>query len=140
MGKYGLTLLPWILVLTISGCDDANPPYDVVVRNALIKVDYADGISSAEAKAIANAYLVIHGAYENRPGYARMSDGGGVWLGRVYMTKSMSMPVDANLPPVVVDKKSGTVSWKYGPKLAKIDLKVLDEAHAKHIAARAYKK
>ena len=117
-----------IIVLTVLSLSCSSPysSHTQKVKTALDKVDYQDGINNTEAKAIADAYLIHHGTYKGRPSYARITDGEGVWLGEVLVIKSLASPVSADLPPVIVDKKSGAVRWQYGPDVEKINLEDTD--------------
>ncbi|MFV2054892.1 MAG: hypothetical protein ACC707_00430 [Thiohalomonadales bacterium] len=89
-------------------------------------INYTDGISQKEASSIANAYLYLHGRYKGRALMARVSADDTAWLGKVYALKSAASPINVDLPPVVVSKLSGEVSWQYGPTLKRIDLEELD--------------
>ena len=116
------------LLFSIS-CASCTSPYSShmdKVRYALDKVNYKDGISKTEAKAIADAYLIRYGAYKGRASYAKVSEGDGEWLGKVIVVKSLATPVDADLPPVIVDKNSGAVRWQHGPSVTRISLDDID--------------
>ena len=114
-----------LLVLLVS-CSSPFSSHTDKVKFALDKVDYKDGIAKAEAKAIADAYLIRYGSYKGRPSYSRISEAEDVWMGEVFVVKSLASPVNIALPPVIVDKKSGAVSWKYGPTVKKISLDGID--------------
>lgn len=92
------------------------------MKSALYKTNYEDGITKKEAKAIADAYLIQHGTYKGRTSYSRISESDERWLGEVIVVKSLASPIKADLPPVIVDKKTGSVSWEYGPAVAKVSL------------------
>lgn len=137
MGKTGSPFRPlpvkaavWVLLVTATlvGCESSFQPHDARVKMAMAKIDYADGISEQEAGAIADAYLLLHGRYKDRAMFARIADGGEVWRGKVYASKSLASPVDADLPLIMVDKKSGKITWSFGPTLERIDLEALDKA------------
>jgi len=118
MHKFLICLIAGLLV----ACDSPYSSYYDKVKSALEQVDYDDGISETEAKAIADAYLFHYGKYKGRATYARIFDGEDQWLGQVIVVKSLATPVIVDLPPVVVDKKRGRVSWTLGPVVERIEL------------------
>ncbi len=124
----GAAVWALLAVVVLSGCESSYQSHDARVKMAMAKIDYADGISEQEAGAIADAYLLLHGRYKDRAMFARIADAGEAWTGKVYASKSLASPVDADLPLIVVDKKSGKISWPFGPTLERIDLEVLDKA------------
>ena len=121
--KHALTILLTELLLC---CSSPYSSHGDKVKTALDMVVYKDGISKTEAKAIADAYLIHYGSYKGRPSYARITEGDDVWIGEVLVIKSLATPVNADLPPVMVDKKSGAVRWQYGPEVERIDLDDID--------------
>ncbi|WP_455209656.1 hypothetical protein [Kaarinaea lacus] len=123
-------LIGVVAVLLVS-CGSPYSSHTGKVRTALKDVNYDDGINKTEANAIADAYLIKYGAYKGRASYARIKDGEDVWLGEVIVVKSLATPVNAELPPVVIHKKSGSVGWQYGPEVKKINLDDID-AEPKH--------
>lgn len=117
-----------IAVLTLVACESSYMSHDDRVKMAIGKIDYADGISEQEAGTIADAYLLLHGRYKDRAMFARIADSGGEWVGKVYAAKALASPVDADLPPIRIDKKSGKIIWQFGPTVARIDAKALANA------------
>ena len=117
-----------LVISTLLGCESSYQSHDARVKMAMAKIDYADGISEQEAGAIADAYLLLHGRYKDRAMFARITDGGEVWTGKAYASKALASPVDADLPLIVIDKKSGKITWPFGPTLEGIDLEALDRA------------
>ena len=113
------------LVLLLASCSSPYSSHSDKVKSALDKVIYEDGITKTEAKAIADAYLIHHGSYKGRASYARISETEEHWLGEVIVVKSLASPVKADLPPVLVDKASGSVTWQHGPAVEKISLENL---------------
>ena len=120
-------LLTAVLAILLVSCNSPYSSHTDKVKTALNNVNYSDGINKTEAKAIADAYLFQYGAYKGRASYARMKDGEDVWLGEVIVVKSLATPINVDLPPVMVNKKSGAVSWQYGPEVSKMSL---DEVNA----------
>lgn len=110
-----------------TACNSPYATHHDRVKGALQSVNYEDGISKQEAKAIADAYLVLHAKYKERPSYARIKDADEFWAGEVLIVKSLASPVDAKLPPVVIDKHTGKISWKFGPVIDRIDPDELDD-------------
>jgi len=126
-----MVIMNKFLILLIAGlltaCDSPYSSHYDKVKSALDRVDYDDGISQVEAKAIADAYLIHHGKYKGRATYAKIFDGEEEWLGQVIVVKSLATPVIVDLPPVVVDKASGEVSWALGPAINRIELDEVEQ-------------
>jgi len=127
--------LPFKVVLQIaligfilSACKPAFITHDDRVKKAMHDINYDDGISTLEATTIANAYLILYGKYKGRALFARISDGEDLWIGKVYVAKSLASPVDVALPPIVINKSSGKIHWKHGPAVDRIDLEELNNA------------
>jgi hypothetical protein len=116
------------LLLVVSACQSSFMTHDERVKSAMREIQYTDGISKLEARTIADAYLILYGKYKGRATFSRITELSDVWVGKVYVGKAMASPVDANLPPIVINKSSGKVSWKYGPVVTKIDLEELEAA------------
>ncbi|NOZ53626.1 MAG: hypothetical protein GXP08_10870 [Gammaproteobacteria bacterium] len=112
----------FLLTVLLFACGSPYSSHHDKVKLALDQVDYGDGISKTEAKAIADAYLIHYGKYKGRASYAKISDGGGQWFGEVIVVMQLASPVIVDMPPVVVNKVSGEVSWKFGPFIERITL------------------
>ncbi len=112
----------------LTACESSFKSHDERVKTAMRTIDYADGISEQEAETIANAYLLLHGRYKDRAMFARITDSGSEWVGKVYAVKALASPVDADLPPIVINKSSGKIAWQFGPTLERIDIQALDRA------------
>ena len=117
-----------LLGLILSACKPSFITHDERVKLAMRNINYEDGISKQEAMTIADAYLILHGKYKGRALFARISDVEDLWVGKVYVAKSLASPVDSDLPPIVINKSSGKIHWKHGPALDRIDLDALDNA------------
>ncbi|KPJ90150.1 MAG: hypothetical protein AMJ53_14720 [Gammaproteobacteria bacterium SG8_11] len=116
----------YLIILTLTvlliACNSPYSSHTDKVKAALDQVDYKDGINKTEAKAIADAYLIHYGVYKGRPSYTRITEAEEQWLGEVLVVKSLATPVNAGLPPVIVDKKTGAVKWQHGPEVEKVSL------------------
>ncbi len=116
---------------SLSACDSVATSRGETIKKAMREINYADGISKQEAQTIANAYLILYGNYKGRASFARILDSEGGWMGKVYVAKSLATPVDANLPPLLINKSTGQISWAYGPALDKIDIESLDKTETR---------
>ena len=98
---------PIFLCLLLVGC--ALSPKQAA------RIDYSDGVDKQEASAIANDYLRQH--LSASLGHTGPYDGGGAW---VFKITGDVVPVElADIPPVLVDKSTGVVTWEAKPPLKK---------------------
>jgi len=117
-----------LIGVIVSACKPSFTTHDDRVKAAMRDINYDNGISKQEAISIADAYLILYAKYKGRALFARISDVEDLWVGKVYAAKSLASPVDADLPPIVINKTSGKIHWKHGPALDRIDLEELDNA------------
>lgn len=113
-----------LLIVLLSGCGGAINNHEKILRDDLMRVKYADGISLLEAKYIADAYLYLHGGRIGKAPHVKVRDGGDVWLGDIYGGLAVS-PERANSPPVAVNKKTGHVNWADGPMLTRVEFPMI---------------
>ena len=113
MKQLLLIALGWGVV----GCSTLPTPeeYHRDLQARLRAVVVEDGISQQESKVIAEAYLDEHmGA---SLGHLGPYDGGLAWIFRI--TGDL-VPIElTNIPPVLVDKSTGVVTWGATPPLKK---------------------
>ena len=99
-----LFVLPLVVATTQSGCESSSTgrgaAYDEIARQAW-SVRVKDGVSSAEASALAKAYLHRYVDERGNPGIP--VDQGAKWM------------VPANKHLIYVEKTKGLVSMQYGP-------------------------
>jgi hypothetical protein len=70
-------------------------------------VDYADGVDKQEASAIVEDYLQQH--LSASLGHTGPYDGGAAWVFRI---TGDVVPVELpDIPPILVDKTTGAVTW-----------------------------
>src|SRR5512136_1637211 len=94
-----------ILCLAVAGCATSSQQSP--------RVDRGDGIDKSEAASIADEYLQKH--MSATLGHIGPYDGGSVWIFKI---TGDVVPVEfTNVPPVLVDKKSGDVTWDAKPPL-----------------------
>jgi len=86
---------------------------DLQVRLAAVVVE--DGVSVQESKVIAEAYLDEHMAASF--GHVGPYDGATNWVFNI--TGDVVPIVLSNIPPVLVDKNTGVVTWEAVPPLKK---------------------
>ena len=77
----------------------------------LLPVVVEDGINEQEAKIIADAYLDEHMAASF--GHVGPYDGGNAWIFKI--TGDIAPVVLTNVPPVLVNKSTGVVTWDEKP-------------------------
>ena len=129
--SYQRYLFCLLLILALASCGSPNTSfvsYDDRVKIEMRAVNYEDGISSKDAGSIANAYLYLHARYKGRALFARVKEGKSEWLGKVYAIQSAAILIDPELPPLIINKSTGAITWKYGPAVARIDMTVLENA------------
>ena len=98
---------PIILCLVLVGC--ASSPKHAT------RVEYSDGVDKQEASVIADDYLRQH--LSASLGRSGPYDGGTAWIFKI---TGDAVPVElADIPPVLVDKSSGVVTWNAKPPLKK---------------------
>ena len=119
------TLILFLIAL-LSACGSSMNDHAQILRDDLMRVKYDDGITLLEAKAIADAYLFLHGNKIGRAPHVKVRDGGDVWFCDIYGGVAVS-PERADSPPVVVNKKTGQVTWPEGPVVAKVELFIDDK-------------
>lgn len=125
--RIGLILL--VLGL-LWGCSSSMNNHEQNLRNELMRVKYEDGISLLEAKSIAEVYLYLHAGKIGKAPHVQVRDAGEVWLCDIFGGRAIS-PERVDSPPVVVDKRTGEVSWPDGPT---VDRVVLPEGGARSVA------
>ncbi len=113
-------LITTTLVIFLTGCDGPFDHIGDTIKKNLATVTYDNGISITEGKIVADAYLYIHGNHIGPAPYVNITDGDNVWLGIVYTGFGVS-PVQANAPPVQVNKHTGEITWAQGPTVHRID-------------------
>jgi hypothetical protein len=109
------------LILFLAACGSSINSHEEILRDDLSRVRYEDGITLIEAKFIADAYLFLHGGKIGKAPYVQLNDGGDAWVGVIFGGVAVS-PERADHPPIMVDKKSGQVSWVEGPTVARVQL------------------
>lgn len=103
----------WIL----AGCSTlpSAEEYHAQLQSKLRTVKYDDGIDQQESKTIADAYLDEH--ITASFGHIGPFDGGTNW---VFKITGDIAPIElTNIPPVLVDKCTGAVTWDQKPPLKK---------------------
>ena len=121
-----LILLGLIFTQFIGACSSPPASYLGSLQAGLATVDDQDGINKSEAKTIADAYLFVHGQYQGRPSFARISDDDvQFWHGKVFAVKSLASPINIDVEPIQVEKRHGTVSWLHGPTLKIAELRMV---------------
>ncbi len=103
----------WVL----AGCSTlpSAEEYHAQLQRKLRSVKYEDGIDKREAKIIADAYLDEHMAASF--GHIGPFDGGTDWFFKI---TGDIVPIElTNIPPVLVDKLTGAVTWEQKPPLKK---------------------
>jgi len=79
------------------------------------RVDYSDGVDKQEAAIIADDYLRQH--LSASLGHTGPYDSGAAWSFRI---TGDVVPVELrDIPPVLVDKSTGVVTWEAKPPLKK---------------------
>lgn len=92
--------IPALVLMCVAGCATPSPMVDSIV--------YEDGINQEEARNLASDYLRKH--MEASFGSIGPYDGTNVWIFKI---TGDVVPVDlTNVPPVRVDKKTGSISWE----------------------------
>lgn len=89
--------------------------YHAQLQAKLSTVVYADGINEQESKIIADAYLDEHMAATC--GHIGPYDGGVMWIFKI--TGDIAPVELTNVPPVLVNKSTGIISWEAKPPLKK---------------------
>jgi hypothetical protein len=96
-----------IVCFGLAGC--ASPPKQTT------HVDCSDGVDRQEASIIADDYLRQH--LSASLGHTGPYDGGTAWSFRI---TGDVVPVELpDIPPVLVDKSTGVVTWEAKPPLKK---------------------
>jgi hypothetical protein len=78
-----------------------------------VRVDLSDGVDKREAAVIADDFLGKYMAASF--GHTGPYDGGKAWIFRI--TSDVVPEVLTNIPPVLVDKTTGGVTWDAQPPL-----------------------
>ncbi|MEY2466567.1 MAG: hypothetical protein QOD03_1088 [Verrucomicrobiota bacterium] len=80
-----------------------------------VRVDYSDGVNEREATIIADEYLQEHMSASF--GHTGPYDSGAAWTFRI---TGDVVPFElTNVPPVIVAKSTGVVTWEAKPPLKK---------------------
>ena len=94
-----------ILCFTLVGC--SSQPKQAT------RVDLSDGVDKQEASVIAADYLRQHMTFSN--GHIGPYDGGTAWTFKI---TGDVVPIElSDVPPVLVDKRTGVVTWEAKPPL-----------------------
>lgn len=96
-----------LLCFLLVGC--ASQP------KQMTRVDLSDGVDKQEASIIADDYLRQH--LSASLGHTGPYDGGAAWIFKI---TGDVVPVELpDIPPVLVDKSTGVVTWEAKPPLKK---------------------
>lgn len=113
MKSLAVIVLGW----GIAGCSTlpTSEEYHRNLQAQLRAVVVEDGVSQQESKVIAEAYLDEH--MTASLGHVGPYDGGAAW---VFKITGDAVPIElTNIPPVLVDKKTGVVTWEAASPLKK---------------------
>jgi hypothetical protein len=95
------------LCLVLAGCASSSVQP--------VRVDYSDGVDKREASVIADEYLHQHMTASF--GHTGPYDSGTAWTFKI---TGDVVPFElTNVPPVLVDKSTGVVTWEAKPPLKK---------------------
>jgi hypothetical protein len=110
------------VLITVLGCSLVScstlPSHEEYRRNLQARlgaVVVEDGVSAQESKVIAEEYLYEHMAASL--GHVGPYDGRAFWVFNI--TMDVVPIVLSNIPPVLVDKNTGVVTWEATPPLKK---------------------
>jgi hypothetical protein len=110
-----IALISFALVFALTGCSTlpTGDEYRAQIQAKLSTVVYSDGINEKESQIIADAYLDKHMAASF--GHIGPFDGGAAW---VFKITGDVVPFElTNVPPVLVNKSTGVVTWEAKPPL-----------------------
>ncbi|MBF0281941.1 MAG: hypothetical protein HQM07_05185 [Zetaproteobacteria bacterium] len=111
------------MLLALTACDDLKTEdfHRSLLEKDLQSVKYSDGINIREAKVIAEAYLFVYGDIAGPAPQVYIHNAQTSW--RATISGGMAInPHDSGLPPVMIDQKSGLITWELGPEIDRIDL------------------
>ena len=107
-----------VLMFALSGCATQTQPqsYETELQQQLAIVDKMDGVSAEEATVLGDWYLLQHAPSlhnGHHPATIQVVDCGNSWCGEVQTWTLFGVFPADEIPPVVIDKRSGTISWPY---------------------------
>lgn len=102
------------LLFVLSSCSTPTEADNRAYLQAKLRtVVYSDGINEQESKIIADAYLEDHMGVSF--GHIGPYDGGASWIFKI--TGDMAPVELTNIPPVLINKSTGVVTWEAQPPL-----------------------
>jgi hypothetical protein len=110
-----IALIPLAVMFVVSGCVTEQTEADSrkYLQAKLRTVVYSDGINEQESKIIADAYLENHMGASF--GHIGPYDGGASWIFKI--TGDIAPVELTNVPPVLINKSTGVVTWEAQPPL-----------------------